>query len=55
LPADGMQAMEVRPKILMAMKRMGMMKSSTLSISDKSVTLSTTRCTGSWSNHYNLV
>jgi hypothetical protein len=53
--ADGTQVTVVRLKTLMATRRMGMMKSSTLSTFDKLVTLSTTRCTESWSRLSSLV
>jgi metacaspase-1 len=54
-PADISQGTEVKPKILMVMKKMAMMKSSILWISGKQATLSTTRCIVSWCNLFDLV
>jgi hypothetical protein len=45
----------VKLRISMEIRRTNTMRSSIQSISAKSDTLSTTRCTKSWSSHYNLV
>lgn len=50
-----LQAMVVRQRILMEMKKTATMRLYTPSISVKSDILSTMRCTGLWLHHYNLV
>lgn len=50
--ADLLQATAGRLRILTAMKKMGMTRSSTQLTLDKWGILSTMRCTGLWSLHY---